>query len=51
MKNTADIGTKYVEKNLFVKYAEDIDNGMPMLRARTYSENGILTHDEKEFIT
>ena len=51
VKNTAEIGTKNVEKNLFIKNAEEIDNGMLMLRERIYGENGILTHDDKEFET
>ena len=41
--NTADIGTKNVEKHLFIKHAHEIDNGMPMLRERIYGKNGILT--------
>ena len=42
--NTADIGTKNVEKHLFIKHAHEINNGgMPMLRERIYGGNGILT--------
>ena len=40
--NTADIGTKNVEKKLFIKHANEIDNSMPMLRERIYGKNGII---------
>ncbi len=40
--NTADIGTKNVEVNLFKKHGQELDLGMPMLRERVYGKNGIL---------
>ena len=41
--NTADIGTKNVEARLFKQHEEEVDTGMPALRERVYSDNGIIT--------
>ena len=38
-ENTADIGTKNLDKHLFLKHAQEIYNGMQMLRERVYGDN------------
>ena len=38
-ENTADIGTKNLDEHLFLKHAQEIDNGMPRLRERVYEDN------------
>ena len=40
--NTSDIGTKNVDVATFKRHADELDNGMPMLRERVYGKNGIL---------
>ena len=34
-----------MEVHLFKKYTNELDNGMPMLREKTYGKYGILTSD------
>jgi len=41
--NTADIGTKNVDIQTFIKHAKELDEGMPKLRERVYGTYGILT--------
>ena len=41
--NTADVGTKNVEVQLFKKHEEEIDNGMPNLREKIFGKDGVLT--------
>ena len=43
LDNTADVGTKNVEVQLFKKHEEEIDNGMPKLREKIFGKDGILT--------
>ena len=41
--NTSDIGTKNLDIKSFKRHAQELDDGMPMLRERVYGKNGILT--------
>ena len=40
--NTADVGTKNVEVQLFKRHEEELDNGMPDLREKIFGKEGVL---------